>query len=119
CARWKPMARVTSQREGRSIRYAIHDEHVHELLHWIGTGHQHSYLRRWISPWPRRCERTQLAVASINACSYSVRLPSARRTNPGRSHSVIAAIKESSVASCLAMMPEMASISSGDRKSVV
>lgn len=32
---------VTSQRESRSIRYAIHDERVHELLHWIGTGHQH------------------------------------------------------------------------------
>lgn len=32
---------VTSQREGRSIRYAIHDERVYELLHWIGTGHQH------------------------------------------------------------------------------
>ena len=32
---------VISQRDGRSIRYGIHNEHVHELLHWIGTGHQH------------------------------------------------------------------------------
>ncbi|EFG81180.1 ArsR/SmtB family transcription factor [Corynebacterium ammoniagenes] len=32
---------VISQRDGRSIYYGIHNEHVHELLHWIGTGHQH------------------------------------------------------------------------------
>lgn len=32
---------VISQRDGRSIRYGIHNEYVHELLHWIGTGHQH------------------------------------------------------------------------------
>ena len=32
---------VISQRDGRSIRDGIHNEHVHEVLHWIGTGHQH------------------------------------------------------------------------------
>lgn len=32
---------VRSTREGRSIRYAIADENVHRLLHWIGTGHAH------------------------------------------------------------------------------
>lgn len=32
---------VTSDRQGRSIHYGIADEHVHELLHWIGADHQH------------------------------------------------------------------------------
>lgn len=30
---------VGSRRDGRSIRYAITDDHVHQLLHWIGAGH--------------------------------------------------------------------------------
>ena len=34
---------VKSQREGRSIHYGIADEHVHDLLHWIGTGHKHNH----------------------------------------------------------------------------
>ncbi|WP_257161720.1 ArsR/SmtB family transcription factor [Corynebacterium cystitidis] len=31
---------VKSQRDGRSIRYGISDENVHDLLHWIGAGHR-------------------------------------------------------------------------------
>lgn len=30
---------VSSRRDGRSIHYAIADDHVHQLLHWMGSGH--------------------------------------------------------------------------------
>ncbi|AIT61683.1 ArsR/SmtB family transcription factor [Corynebacterium doosanense] len=32
---------VGSRRDGRNIHYAIVDTHVHELLHWMGSGHGH------------------------------------------------------------------------------
>lgn len=31
---------VTSTRVGRSVSYRLDDETVHDLLHWIGAGHQ-------------------------------------------------------------------------------
>lgn len=34
------MGTVHSAREGRSIRYAIVDPRIHELLHWMGSGHE-------------------------------------------------------------------------------
>lgn len=34
------MGTVDSSRSGRSIRYRIVDKHVHELLHWMGSGHR-------------------------------------------------------------------------------
>lgn len=30
---------ISSRRDGRRILYAITDEHCHDLLHWIGSGH--------------------------------------------------------------------------------
>ncbi|WIM67711.1 metalloregulator ArsR/SmtB family transcription factor [Corynebacterium breve] len=34
---------VTSTRDGRSILYGIADDHVHQLLHWIGSSHLHQH----------------------------------------------------------------------------
>ncbi|MCH5644330.1 MULTISPECIES: helix-turn-helix transcriptional regulator [unclassified Gordonia (in: high G+C Gram-positive bacteria)] len=31
---------VTSTRVGRSVSYRLDDETVHELLHWMGAGHE-------------------------------------------------------------------------------
>ncbi|MFW0797424.1 metalloregulator ArsR/SmtB family transcription factor [Gordonia sp. CPCC 205515] len=31
---------VTSTRVGRSVSYRLDDDTVHDLLHWIGAGHQ-------------------------------------------------------------------------------
>ncbi|MCT1564047.1 ArsR/SmtB family transcription factor [Corynebacterium glucuronolyticum] len=33
---------VKSQRDGRRIYYGIANDDVHELLHWIGSGHKDS-----------------------------------------------------------------------------
>ena len=30
---------VTARREGRSVFYGMHDDRVHELLHFFGAGH--------------------------------------------------------------------------------
>lgn len=32
---------VVAQRDGRTIRYGIADDNIHELMHWVGLGHQH------------------------------------------------------------------------------
>lgn len=32
---------VKAQRDGRTIRYGICDDNVHELMHWVGLGHKH------------------------------------------------------------------------------
>lgn len=34
---------VSSKRDGRSIYYAIANDDIHELLHWIGAGHAHDH----------------------------------------------------------------------------